>query len=66
MSAVAEQESKLTDEQKAELSRLKQFYPFRIVYGVVDKNSGVFSLFASYTRRGMMKAVRDGHAVFLI
>ena len=59
-------EVKLTDEQAAELSMVKKFYPFRIVWGVIYKDSGIFVAFASYTRRNMMKAVRDGHSVFLI
>lgn len=56
----------ITDVQKAELLRLKAYYPFRIVFGVVDKDTHEFSAYCKTTMHTANKLAREGHAVFLV
>lgn len=56
--------SELSPEQFAEVARLKRFFPFRIVWAMLDKNTGEFEAYAHYNRRKMNAAVRRGHHVF--
>ena len=56
----------LTDTQKNELVRLKQYFPYRIVFGVVDKDSGEFTSYALPTKHLCNKKVREGHSVFVV
>jgi hypothetical protein len=55
----------LTAEQIAQVTRMKNMLPFRIVWAMIDKDSGAFSTWAHYDRRQMNKATRAGHHVFL-
>lgn len=54
----------LTAEQIAEVTRMKNMLPFRIVWAKIDKTSGEFSVWADFTRRRMNHALREGHHVF--
>lgn len=49
--------SLFTVEQENELRRLKAYFPFRIVWGVVDEN-GNFTCGASTTRRELNRLLR--------
>lgn len=54
-----------TPEQVAECARLKAYFPYRIVYGVIDKDSGEFHASAQPTMRRANKLAREGHHVFI-
>lgn len=56
----------LTDAQNAEMRRLKQYFPYRIVWGMFDKLTGEFSCSASYDKRAMNREARNGHTVFIL
>lgn len=49
--------SLFTVEQEAELTRLKAYFPFRIVWGAISEN-GEFVSGASHTRRQLNSYVR--------
>ena len=51
-------------DQLAEMQRLKQYFPFRIVWGMFDKVTGEWSTQANSTCHRMNRASRDGHRVF--
>lgn len=55
----------LSGEQLAELQRLKSYFPFRIVFGVL-KADGTFEAHARATRHTANKLARDGHQVFIL
>ena len=44
---------------------MKTRLPFRIVWGMIDKDTKEFSVHADYDKRKMNKAVRSGHVVML-
>ena len=52
--------------QLAELQRLKSYFPYRIVWGMIDKETGAWEAIASQTKRHLNKAIRDGHAIFTL
>lgn len=52
--------------QKAELLRIKRMLPFRIAWGMFDKDTGEWSVSASFDRRAANKATRQGHTVFIL
>jgi cytochrome b len=54
---------KLSDAQEEQLANLKAHFPFRICWGMIDKETGEFSCFAAFDKRGMNKAARQGHFV---
>ena len=54
----------LTPEQIAQVTQTKRLAPFRIVWAMIDKDTGEFSVFAAYDKRQMNKAVKQGHHVF--
>lgn len=56
----------LTDQQSQELKRLKQHFPYRIVFGVIDKDTGAFEAYAKTTMHTANSLTRKGHAVFLL
>lgn len=55
----------LNEQQTAELVRLKAYFPFRIVFGVL-KHDGTFEAYANTDKRIMNKLARQGNAVFQV
>lgn len=58
--------AELTEAQIAEMRRTKQYFPYRIVFGVFDKDTGEFSVWAKPTKHAMNRLAREGHAVFTL
>lgn len=56
----------LTQQQVNEISRVKAYFPYRIVFGVVDKDTGEFFVYAKPTKHTMNKLAREGHQVFTL
>ena len=54
----------LTESQISELKRLKAYYPYRIVFGVIDKQSGEFTTWCKTTKHAMNAQARKGNQVF--
>ena len=52
-----------TQEQEAELKRMKAYFPFRIVWGEVVPDTQKFTAFASKDRRQLNKSLRAGNLV---
>lgn len=52
-----------TVEQERELRRLKAYFPYRIVWGEIDRNTQAFSCYASLDRRALNKSLRAGNLV---
>jgi hypothetical protein len=52
--------------QEQQMMTMKSYFPFRIVWGKIDKNTGAFEVFANVTKHAMNKAVRDGHKVWTV
>jgi hypothetical protein len=50
----------LTEKQIEEMKRVQQYFPFRIVWASVNKETGVFEVQASVNRRALNAAVRSG------
>jgi len=50
--------------QEHEMMTMKSYFPFRIVWAKIDKDTGAFEVFANSTKHGMNKAVREGHKVW--
>lgn len=53
----------MTDQQKQEIILMKTRLPFRIVWGMINKDTQEFSVHADYDKRKMNKAIRAGHHV---
>ncbi|MDD3984250.1 MAG: hypothetical protein PHU54_10015 [Candidatus Omnitrophica bacterium] len=56
----------LTKTQEAEIYRIKSFYPYRIAYGIIDKDTGKFEAHAVTSMRIPNKLIREGHEVFIL
>jgi hypothetical protein len=56
----------LTAEQINQMGFLKQHYPYRIIYGVIDKNTNEFTSSAVSSMRIPNKLTREGHTVFIM
>ena len=54
----------LTEAQTNELKRLKAYFPYRVVFGVIDKQSGEFSAWAKTTKHAMNSQARKGNKVY--
>jgi len=54
-----------TQSQIDALVRLKQYFPYRIIFGVLKKD-GTFDTYATKTKHTMNRALRSGDAVFTI
>jgi len=54
----------LTDIQVKELTRLKQYFPYRIVYGALDPNTNAFQSGAVTTKRIPNALARKGWTVW--
>jgi hypothetical protein len=52
----------LTSDQEQQLIRLKQYFPYRIVFGVIV--DGEFQMYADTTKRRMNKFLKSGCLVF--
>jgi len=52
-----------TEQNKAELSNLKNWFPYRIVFGVIDSVTGEFSAYAKTTMHTANNLARKGHHV---
>lgn len=57
--------SSLSPTQYNELKRYKQYFPYRIVFGVIDKDTGEFVVYTKTTMHTANRLAREGHAVFL-
>ncbi len=55
----------LTVSQLAELQRLKSHYPYRIIYGMIDRETQRFEAYAVTSMRIPNKLAREGHAVVI-
>ena len=55
----------LTKEQETQLFRLKAYFPYRIVFGVILPD-GTFESYADNTKRKLNKFIKLGYSVFLI
>ena len=53
----------LSDDQIRELTRLKSHYPYRYVFGVIRKDTGMFEAWCKPTRHAMHRLSREGHTV---
>jgi hypothetical protein len=58
-------ENQLTEENKTQLIRLKQYFPYRIVFGVILPD-GVFETYAVNTKHKLNKFLKLGYPVFQI
>lgn len=56
----------LTEKQNAELVRIKGYFPYRIVFGVVRKDTGEFEAYAKTTMHTANRLAREGHAVYVL
>lgn len=55
----------LTKEQTQELQRLKEYFPFRIVFGVLNQD-GSFEAYAKTTMHTANRLARKGACVFIV
>lgn len=55
----------LTKEQTEELARLKAHFPYRIVFGVIRKDTGAFEAWCKPTMAVANRLVREGHTVLV-
>lgn len=55
----------MNEQQVAELKRLKTYFPYRIVFGVIDKDTGAFEAWAKSTMHTPNRLAREGHQVFV-
>lgn len=56
----------LTREQEIELRRIKAYFPYRIVWGQINPQTGEFSAHGTLDKRAMNKAARSGMLIFRI
>lgn len=56
----------LNQNQIDELVRLKAYFPYRIVFGIIDKDTGGFEAQVRTTKAAMNNAMRKGHRVFML
>ena len=52
--------------QEVEIHRIKSCCPYRIAYGMIDKDTGKFDVHATTSMRIPNKLTREGHKVFVI
>ena len=55
----------LTEKQDAEIKRVKQYFPYRIVFGVIDKDTEAFDVYTKPTMHTANRLARLGHSVFV-
>ena len=56
----------LTEEQKSQVYFMKAHFPYRIAYGVFDKDTGEFTVSAATSMKMPNKLTREGHKVFVL
>lgn len=56
----------LTDSQIEELQRLKDYFPYRIIFGVIDKDTGEFEAWCKTTNHVLNRKLRECHSVFTL
>ena len=56
----------LTPQQTAELQRIKQWFPHRIVFGVIDKDTREFAVWATPTMHAAKRLACEGHTVLMV
>ena len=56
----------LTTEQNAELSRLKAYFPYRVVWGAIHPETHEWVASANTSKRQMNSYVRKGWTVFQV
>ena len=61
-----EKASIFTTEQEEQLRNLKAHFPFRIVWGAVNADTGEFEAQATSDRRRLMKRLRAGWLVAIV
>lgn len=54
----------LTEDNKKEMARLAEYFPFRIVWGMINKDTGEFFAYADMALRHYNMAVKAGHIVY--
>uniref|UniRef100_A0A6M3LJR8 Uncharacterized protein n=1 Tax=viral metagenome TaxID=1070528 RepID=A0A6M3LJR8_9ZZZZ len=55
----------LTSVQQSEILRLRQYYPYRIIIGIINKDTKEFMASAVTNMRIPNKLAREGHEVFV-
>ena len=56
----------LTDDQKKQLSSLKSYFPYRVIFGVLY-NDGKFESYAEHDKRKLNKLVKNPDcSIFLL
>jgi hypothetical protein len=56
----------LTDSQNMELTRLKQYFPYRVVWGAIHPDTNEWFASANTTKRQMNAYVKKGWVVFQV
>ena len=56
----------LTDSQNTELTRLKQYFPYRVVWGAIHPDTNEWFASANTTKRQMNAYVKKGWVVFQV
>ena len=56
----------LSAQQESEMARLKTYYPYRIIYAMIHKDTKKFSCYAVTSMRIPNKFTRDGHEIFIV
>jgi len=52
--------------QIAEMRRMKMYFPYRIVFGVIDKDTNEFFVYSKPTKHVANRLAREGHAVYMM
>lgn len=58
--------SPVTKGQESELRRLKAYFPCRICFGWIDKDTKAWAVDTAYNLRRPNALARAGHAVFIL
>lgn len=56
----------LTEDQLAQMRQVKSLAPYRLVWAMVDKDTGEFAVYAAFDRRQANRAAREGHRVYIL
>ena len=56
----------MDESQISELARLKAYFPFRIVFGVIRTDTGEFEAHTCRTMARAKRLVREGHRVYVL
>ena len=58
--------TELTANQQEEIQRLKRYFPYRLIFTVVDKDTGVWEAHPVQDMRIPNKLTREGHQVYIV